>query len=122
MAGALVALGSLAAGGALLAQDQRRDRQQLGTYIMLGGFAAAPWVSHGIAGRWRRALVFGLASVAASAAVWGAMRVQDPFDGYIANRDRLAFGVLFTTAFFTGGLGVVDSIVVGPEPRSATAR
>ena len=117
LAGVLTAFVPLVVGGALIAQDDNRALQRDAVRIMVAGFAAAPIVSHAVAGRWRRALVFGLASVATSAATLVAMSVRDPFDPTIGNHKRLAFGFLFTASFFVGAGGVVDSFVVGPAPR-----
>lgn len=117
VAGALTAFVPLVVGSFLVAQDGNRALQRDGIAVMVGGVAAAPLVSHAVAGRWRRALVFGLASAAASAATLVAMSVRDPFDPTISNRKRLAFGFLFTASFFLGAGGVVDSVVVGPSPR-----
>ena len=117
LAGALTAFVPLVVGSALVAQDDNRALQRDGIRVMVAGFAAAPIVSQVIAGRWRRALVYGLASVATSAATLVAMSVRDPFDPTLKNRQRLAFGFLFTASFFIGAGGVVDSFVVGPAPR-----
>lgn len=118
MAGALTLFVPLLIGGALIAHDDDRALQRDAVRVMVAGFAAAPIVSHAIAGRWRRALVFGLASVATSAATLVAMSERDPFDPTIGNRKRLAFGFLFTASFVAGAGGVVDSFVVGPAPRA----
>jgi len=116
IAGALTLFVPLLVGGALIAQDDNRALQRDAVRVMVAGFAAAPIVSHAVAGRWRRALVFGLMSVATSAATLVAMSARDPFDPTIGNRKRLAFGFLFTASFFAGAGGVVDSFVVGPAP------
>lgn len=118
VAGALTLLVPLAVGGALIAHDSDRALQRDAIRVMVAGFAAAPLVSHAVAGRWRRALVFGLMSVATSAATLIAMSERDPFDPTLKNRQRLAFGFLFTASFFAGAGGVVDSFVVGPAPRA----
>lgn|GEM_PF-2693534 len=118
MAGALTLFVPLLIGGALIAQDDDRARQRDAVRIMVAGFAAAPIVSHAVAGRWRRAVAFGLASVATSVATLVAMSQRDPFDPTIGNRKRLAFGFLFTASFFAGAGGVVDSFVVGPAPQA----
>lgn len=118
MAGALTLVVPLLVGGALIAQDDDRALQRDAIRVMVAGFAAAPIVSHAVAGRWRRALVFGLVSAATSAATLVAMSERDPFDPTITNRKRLPFGFLFTASFFAGAGGVVDSFVVGPAPRA----
>jgi len=96
----------------LWAEDDRPDRQRIGALIVLGGFAAAPWVAEGVSGRWRRALAYGLTSAVVASGAVIAMEASDAFDPAIANRRRLPFGVLLTTAFFTAAAGVVDSFVM----------
>jgi hypothetical protein len=118
VAGALTLFVPLLIGGALLAQDDDRALQRDAVRVMVAGFAAAPIVSHAVAGRWRRALVFGLVSAATSVATLVAMSQRDPFDPQMGNHQRLAFGVLFTASFFAGAGGVVDSFVVGPAPTA----
>ena len=115
-AGALTALVPLAVGGAFLAHDHQPALQRTGIYVIATGFAAAPWVAHGIGGRWRRALVFGLFSLGASAGTVVAMNIQDPFDPDLANYRRLTFGTLLTTAFLASAVGVIDSFIVASEP------
>src|SRR6185503_655354 len=48
VAGALTALCPLIIGSALWAQEDRPDRQRQGALVVLGGFAAAPWVAEGV--------------------------------------------------------------------------
>ena len=105
------------AGSLMVAQDDNPARQRDGVRLMTYGFAAAPWISHAIAGRWKRALVFGLASAAASTGTLLAMEARDPFDPTIGNHKRLAFGFFLTASFFLAAGGVADSFIVGPDPR-----
>jgi len=112
IAGALTALLPLAVGGALIAQDDRPDRQRAGTYVVLAGFAAAPWVAQAGAGRWKRALFYGLGSLALSTGAAVAMVAEDAYNPNIVNRDRLPFTVLLTTALFAAAAGVVDGFIV----------
>jgi hypothetical protein len=116
IAGALTAVVPLIAGGMLWSVDDDRAVQRLGTTIMLAGFAAAPWVSHGLHRRWKRAAVFGSISVATSAATLVAMEIKDPFYSEYRNRQRVPFGMLLTSAMFAAAAGVVDAFVVGPAP------
>src|SRR5579863_9372157 len=67
--------------------------EKAGTIVMASGFAAAPWVSHGLQRRWKRAAIFGSIAAANSAALLIAMEAKDPFYAPYANRQRLAFGV-----------------------------
>ncbi|HEX4407101.1 MAG TPA: hypothetical protein VH560_19815 [Polyangia bacterium] len=116
-AGTLTLLVPFAVGCALWSNSASLASQKAGTYVMASGFALAPIVSHGIAGRWRRAAVFGAASVATSTATLVAMNVKDPFDPQYLNRQRVPFGVLLTSALFAAAIGVFDSFVVGPTTR-----
>lgn len=117
LAGTLTMLVPFAVGCALWSNGGSDVSQKAGTYVMASGFALAPIVSHGIAGRWRRAAAFGAVSAATSAATLVAMDAKDPFYPGYANRQRVAFGVLLTSAMFAAALGVLDSFVVGPAPR-----
>jgi hypothetical protein len=117
LAGALTILVPFAVGCGLWSRGGSELSQKAGTYVMASGFALAPLVSHGIAGRWRRAAVFGAVSAATSAAALTAMDIKDPFYPGYANRQRVAFGVLLTSAMFAAAIGVFDSFVVGPAPR-----
>ncbi|MEA2701093.1 MAG: hypothetical protein QOI66_5364 [Myxococcales bacterium] len=112
VAGSLTALVPLMVGSVFVAQDDRRDLQRDGIYIMTAGFAAAPWVAHGVDRRWKRAAVFGLVSLATSAATLAMMEARDPFDPDLVNRRRLPFGLLLTSAFSAATVGVIDSFIV----------
>jgi hypothetical protein len=117
IAGALTVAVPFAVGSLLWAMDFDPPLQNLGTYIMATGFAAAPWVAQGLHGRWQRALAYGSVSAATSAATLIAMEVKDPFISEYKNRERVAFGVLLTSAMFAGAIGVIDSFVTGPRGR-----
>ncbi len=117
VAGSLTALVPLMAGSLLLADDDRPGRQHVGVYIMAAGFAAAPWVAELGNRRWKRAVGFGLFSLATSAATVIAMEERDPFEPSLPNRKRLPFGVLLTSAFFAAAAGIIDSFVTGPRER-----
>jgi hypothetical protein len=117
LAGTLTMLVPFAVGCGLWSNSGSLASQKAGTYVMASGFALAPLVSHGIAGRWRRAAVFGATSVATSSATLVAMNVKDPFNPEYLNRQRVTFGVLLTSAMFTAAIGVLDSFLVGPTTR-----
>jgi hypothetical protein len=115
IAGALTAFVPFVVGSAMWAADENRQLQNIGTYVMATGFAAAPWVAQGLHGRWKRAAAYGSISAAMSAATLIAMEVKDPFVDEVKNRERVPFGVLLTAAMFAGAIGVIDSFVVGPK-------
>jgi hypothetical protein len=117
LAGTLTMLVPFAVGCALWSDSGSLASQKAGTYVMASGFALAPIVSHGIAGRWRRAAVFGATSVATSTATLVAMNVRDPFNPEYLNRQRVTFGVLLTSAMVAAAVGILDSFLVGPTPR-----
>jgi hypothetical protein len=117
VAGALTAAVPFAVGCALWANNGHVQRQEAGTIVMTTGFALAPVVSHGLAGRWRRAAVFGVISGATSAATLGYMAYKDPFEPGYRNIERVPFGFLLTGALFASAIGVVDSFLGAPELR-----
>jgi hypothetical protein len=117
LAGAFTAFLPLVVGSLLLAQDDRPGLQRAGVTTIVAGFAVAPWVAHVGSGRWGRVAAFGAASLAASAATWIVMQANDPFDPNLGNHKRIPFGVLFTSAFFFGALGVADGFLVAPSRR-----
>jgi hypothetical protein len=116
MAGALTAVGTLAIGGALMAQDQHPDLQKAGATIAALGFATAPWVAHARSGHCNRALVFGLTTVATSLGMVITMNVTDPYNPATPNADRIPYGIALTAAFFAAAAGVVDGFLVAPGP------
>jgi hypothetical protein len=113
VAGALTAFVPFVVGCGLWSSNDG-DLEKAGTTVMALGFAAAPWVSHGLQGRWRRAALFGSISAATSAATLVAMQAKDPFYAPYANRQRVAFGVLLTSAMFAAAVGVFDSFLAAP--------
>jgi hypothetical protein len=116
LAGVVTAVVPFIVGCTLWASSTRPELERAGTYVMATGFAAAPWVSHGLQGRWKRAAVFGGASVATSTATLIAMNAKDPFNPDFVNRQRVAFGVLLTSAMFASVVGVVDSFLTSEGP------
>jgi hypothetical protein len=116
LAGALTAVVPFVAGCALWSSGTRPNLEKAGTYVMVTGFAAAPWVSHGLQRRWRRAAVFGTLATATAAATIVAMDVKDPFNPLYVNRQRVPFGMLLTSAMFASIIGVFDSFLVSERP------
>ena len=119
VAGALTAAAPFVAGCVLWGQNDHIELQRTGTFVMLSGFALAPWVSHGLQGDWRRAAVFGALSTATAAATAAYMEYKDPFQPGYRNIERVPFGMLLTSALFASALGVVDSFLVAPSRREA---
>lgn len=119
--GAATALVPLAVGGALMTNDNRPAREEAGIYVMMSGLALAPWVAHGIEGRWERALAYGGASLALSAGVVIAMNRSDAFDPTVGNHVRQPMLILLPLALASASLGVVTSVFDGP-PKEAPTR
>jgi len=117
IAGTLTMLVPFAVGCALWSNGTSDELQKAGTYVMAAGFAAAPIVSHGVAGRWRRAAAFGSVSVATSAGALVAMELKDPFYPPFTNRQRVPFGMLLTSSLFAAAVGVFDSFLTAPRER-----
>jgi hypothetical protein len=113
LAGALTAFVPFVAGCVLWAGG-RPELEKAGTAVMVTGFAAAPWVSHGLERRWKRAAIFGGVSTAMSAGTLVAMQVKDPFNPAFLNRQRIVFGVFLTAALFAAVVGVADSFLSAP--------
>jgi hypothetical protein len=112
LAGAATAIVPFVAGCMLWARNDRPDLQRTGTAVMATGFAAAPWVSHGLQRRWKRGVIFGSISTGLSAATLGLMAWKDPFNVNYKNRERVPFGVLLSTAMFAAAAGVFDSFLL----------
>jgi hypothetical protein len=117
LAGIATAVLPFIAGSMMVTRDDSPSQQRDGIRLMTYGFAASPWISPAIAGRWKRARVFGLASAAVSTGTLLAMEARDPFDPALSNHKRLAFGFLLTASFFLAAGSIADSFIVGPDPR-----
>jgi len=113
VAGVLTAFVPFVVGCALWSSNDG-SLEKAGTTVMALGFAAAPWVSHGLQGRWRRAAIFGSISAATAAATLIAMEEKDPFYAPYANRQRVGFGIFLTSALFAAAAGVLDSFLSAP--------
>jgi hypothetical protein len=113
VAGTLTALVPFVVGASLWSSNEI-SLEKAGTVFMVGGFAAAPWVSHGLARRWKRAAIFGSLSAAAAAATIITMEAKDPFVARYANRQRIAFGVFLTSAMAAAAVGLFDSFLSAP--------
>jgi hypothetical protein len=111
--GAGIEVASLLAGGVFFSHDTDPTAQKRGLYLAAGGLALAPIVSHAVDRRWRRAVAFGLASLATTAAAVVDAEEQRVFDPSPAleNRRRTPFVVLLTVALFVSTAGVVDSFL-----------
>ena len=118
VAGVLTAFVPFVVGCALWSNSDRGDLEKAGTYVMVTGFAAAPWVSHGLQGRWKRGAAFGAVSAALSAATLVAMDEKDPFYAPYANRQRVPFGMLLTASMFSAAIGVLDSFLAAPAKEA----
>jgi hypothetical protein len=116
LAGVATAVVPFVIGCALWAQNGDENAQRAGTIVMTSGFAAAPWLSHGLQRRWKRGVIFGSIATGLSAATLGLMAWKDPFNPNYKNRERVPFGVLLTTAMFAAGAGIFDSFLLADAP------
>ena len=107
--GTLTAVAPLVAGGLLLAHDDSPHLQTTGLIVMASGFAAAPWVAHGVQGSWRNAAIYGGISLALSAGTVAAMEASDAFDPHVGNRPRIPMKILLPLAMGSSVVGVVMS-------------
>ncbi len=119
IAGALTAVAPFAVGCGLWAQNGHVPTQEAGAVVMASGFALAPWVSHGVAGRWKRGALFGSFATGLAAATLTYMAFRDPFEAHYRNVQRVPFGILLTSTMFASAIGVFDSFMTAPPPREA---
>ena len=107
--GTATAVAPLIAGGVLMAHDDSPHLQRTGLIVMVSGFAAAPWVAHGVEGSWRNAALYGGISLALSAGTVAAMETSNAFDPHVGNRARIPMKILLPLAMGSSVLGVVMS-------------
>ena len=62
------------AGSLMVAEDDNPARQRDGVRLMTYGFAAAPWISHAIAGRWKPSQPATAITSGTAAAIHGSVR------------------------------------------------
>ena len=121
-AGIATALVPLVIGSVVLAQNDALDRPQGPFYLIDAGLALAPLVAHGIVGEWKRGLAF---TAVSSAAALGTQLMLEFNPDLIQNGEaitRVPFGVMFSLAIFTSGVGIADTFFAADRAASASTR
>jgi hypothetical protein len=116
-AGVVLALGSLATGGLVLATHEDTASRKAGNYTVLYGVALAPIVSHSVAAEWGRAALFGMVPVASVlAATW--LIESSPgllVDGSLGKRRVLT--ACYSLTLLSAAIGLYDSMSAGERTR-----
>jgi hypothetical protein len=117
-AGAALMILPAAVGGALEAGSDDIDVKRGGIYLLTGGMALAPIVSHLIAREWYRAVLFGALPVAAFASVVTLLQLHpDIFDaGSVAT--RVTYGTMICVSAIFSTVGVADSFGAARRVRA----
>jgi hypothetical protein len=117
-AGCLLTLGAMAVGGGLAASSSQERTRKTGFEIMAGGLVLAPVVSHGIAGEWKRATVFGAVTLAMAATAVGLLEGADQILDYGRPITRVPFGAALAVELMVTGVGLSDSLMAGERARA----
>lgn len=121
-AGLATAMGSLALGGGLAAGSDSQTAKYAGVFVIAGGLALAPLISHLMAREWKRALVFGALPAACAATVIGLLAGEDNLLDGGGAPPRIAFGAMLAVELFASGVGLIDSLMAGErKPRRTWA-
>jgi hypothetical protein len=121
-AGIATALVPLVIGSVVLAQNDALDRPQGPFYLIDAGLALAPLVAHGIVGEWKRGLVFSAASSAAALGTTLMLEYNPDLIQHGEAATRVPFGVMFSLAIFTSGVGIADTFFAADRAASASTR
>ena len=110
--GFVIAGGSLAAGGYVLASDRSLDAKRHGLYLMHGGLTLAPLAAHLVAGEWRRGAIFSLAPALAGMGMVAllALTPEAPIRG--KNKSQRIYPVLITVGVLGSAVGIFDAAFV----------
>jgi len=109
---------TLAVGGGLAAGTDSQTAKYAGVFVIAGGLAAAPVLSHLVNREWKRALAFGALPAVCAATVIGLLAGEDNLlDGGNAP-PRIAFGAVLAVEIFASSVGLIDSMMAGERrPR-----
>ena len=119
--GCALALASMAVGGGISGGSEGERARRTGIEILVGGLALAPTVSHLIAGEWKRAAVFGGASL--SLAIFTTVLVEEStavLDGG-EKTSRIPFGIAIAAQVAVSTAGLIDSLMAGERARRRQA-
>jgi hypothetical protein len=121
-AGLATAMVPLAVGGGITAGSDSQTAKYAGIYVIAGGLALAPLVSHAMHREWKRGLAFGAVPVACGAAVIGLLAGQENLLDGGGAPPRIAFGALLAIELFASAVGLIDSFMYGERrPRRAVS-
>lgn len=110
--GLLTALVPMAIGGSMLARDTI-PLQQGGIYVMQGGWALAPFVSHAIAGEWGRGALLSIPGLAAEAGMAGVFAYDPDVAAQGTPSSRVPFWILLGVSITGAAVGLGDSLLAG---------
>jgi hypothetical protein len=99
-----------AVGGAVEANSDDINVKRGSVYLLAGGWALAPVVSHLIAREWGRAAIFGALPVAAFASIVTLLQVDPTVfnEGSVAT--RVSYGFMLCASAISATIGVADSL------------
>jgi hypothetical protein len=122
VAGAGIALGSLAVGGAELAEHESQASRKPGAYTILYGLSLSPIVSHAIVGEWARAALFGAVPLATALSATALIEASPSLlvEGGLGSRRVLT--LCYTLVLLSSAVGLYDSMQAGERARSRVQR
>ena len=117
-AGVALMIVPAAIGGAVESTSDDVNVKRGGVYLLAGGWALAPIVSHLAAREWGRAALFGAMPVAAFAAIVTLLEVDPTIfnEGSVAT--RVSYGFMLCIAALSSTVGVVDSLGAARRVRA----
>ncbi|HXU79939.1 MAG TPA: hypothetical protein VN914_00990 [Polyangia bacterium] len=120
-AGCAVVMASMAVGGGISAAVEGNRARRTGIGIVSAGLALGPVVSHGIAGEWKRAAVFG--GTAAAIGIFNTILVERSTAvlDHGPPSSRIPFGIALATEVLVSTAGLVDSMMAGDRRQRRVA-
>lgn len=117
VAGASVLVLGLGVGASLIGSNAGRPTDNAGWMVMQSGFAAAPFVAHGVAGEWGRGLLFACPPLATTAGTATVFAVDEKAVRHSALPEQRLLWSLFVVGLFSSAYGVVDSTFADTRAR-----
>lgn len=117
-AGIATALIPLTVGGAIYAQGDSLGTKRAAFYVIEGGLALAPLVSHAVAHEWTRGLAFAALPLAAFGGTVVLLELRSDLFERTDPPARIALWSLVTASLLVAMTGVVDSAGAGERARS----
>jgi hypothetical protein len=118
-AGCALVLGSMAVGGAISGVGETDRSRRTGIDVMSLGLALAPALSHGLAGEWKRAALFGGSGLAIAAFDIALVEHSTAVLDHGPPSSRIPFGVALTTQVMVSAAGLVDSLMARERRQGA---